>query len=84
MLPRGYLLLHYKIYIVYREFVVTLIIGVLHFTILPICTFSGTFVSNACLRLFVVVLQDLHCLQRFYHSVDHWGIALNRRTKYHI
>ena len=19
-------------------------------------------------------LQDLHCLQRFYHNVDHWGI----------
>ena len=28
--------------------------------------------SNACLRLFVVVLQDLHCLQRFYHNIDHW------------
>ena len=27
--------------------------------------------SNTCLRLFVVVLQDLHCLQRFYHNVDH-------------
>ena len=29
---------------------------------------------NACLRLFVVVLQDLHCLQRSYHNVDHWCI----------
>ena len=25
--------------------------------------------SNPCLRLFVVILQDLHCLQRFYHNV---------------
>ena len=32
---------------------------------------------NACLRLFVVILQDLHCLQRFYHNVDHWGIKLS-------
>ena len=32
--------------------------------------------SNACLRLFVVVLQDLHCLQRFYHNIDHWCITL--------
>ena len=32
--------------------------------------------SNPCLRLFVVILQDLHCLQRFYHNVDHWGIKL--------
>ena len=33
--------------------------------------------SIACLRLFVVILQDLHSLQRFfYHSVDHWGIKL--------
>ena len=30
--------------------------------------------SIACLRLFVVILQDLHCLQRFYHKVDHWDI----------
>ena len=32
--------------------------------------------SNPCLRLFVVILQDLHCLQRFYHNVDHLGIKL--------
>ena len=32
--------------------------------------------SNPCLRLFVVILQDLHCLQRSYHNVDHWGIKL--------
>ena len=32
--------------------------------------------SNACLRLFVVVLQDLHCLHRSYHNVDHWYITL--------
>ena len=39
---------------------------------------------NACLRLFVVLLQDLHCLQRFYHNVDHWGIKLYYHTKFHI
>ena len=51
-----------------------LIIGVLYFTIIPIFTFSGALLvryRNACLRLFVVVLQDLYCLQRFYHNVDH-------------
>ena len=33
-------------YIVYRDFITTLIIGVLHFTIMPISTFSGAFVSE--------------------------------------
>ena len=37
--------------------------------------------SNPCLRLFVVILQDLHCLQRFYHNVDHWGIELYYHKK---
>ena len=32
--------------------------------------------GNACLRLFVVILQDLHCLQRSYRNVDHWCITL--------
>ena len=32
--------------------------------------------SIPCLRLFVVLLQDLHCLQRFYHNVDHRHITL--------
>ena len=32
--------------------------------------------SNASLRLFVVILQDLHCLHRSYHNVDHWDKAL--------
>ena len=92
-----------------------LIIGVLSFTITPISTFSGAFVSeisnaclrlfymvyidfitmfhsgiklfhhtnfgllvryrNACLRLFVVLLQDLHCLQRFYHVDQKFSMA---------
>ena len=73
-------MLYYKIYIVYIDLITTLIIGVLSSTITPISTFSGAFVSeidnNPCLRLFVVILQDLHCLQRFYHNVDHWGIEL--------
>ena len=37
---------------------------------------------NACLRLFVVVLKDLHCLQRFYHNVDLWGIRLYHYTNF--
>ena len=37
--------------------------------------------SNPCLRLFVVILQDLHCLQRFYHNVDHCGIKLYYHKK---
>ena len=32
---------------------------------------------NACLRLFVVV-QDLHCLQRFYQNIHYWHITLYR------
>ena len=58
----------------------------LSFTITPISTFSRAFVSeiqyNACLKLFVVILQDLHCLQRFYHNVDHWGIKLYKTHIY--
>ena len=33
--------------------------------------------SNACLRLFVVLLQDLHCLQGCYHNIDHWFTLLS-------
>ena len=36
----------YKIYMVYIDFITTLIIGVLSFTITPISTFSGAFVSE--------------------------------------
>ena len=71
----------------YRDYITMLIIGVLHFTIIPILTFSGAFISeiqNPCLRLFVVILQDLHCLQRFYHNDDHWRIKLYNHTKFHI
>ena len=39
---------------------------------------------NACLSLFVVVIQDLHCLQIFYRNIDHWGIELYHHTKCHI
>ena len=74
----------YKIYMVYQDFITLLIFGVLSSTITPISTFSGAFVSNACLRLFVVVLQDLHCLQRSYHNVDHYCITLYHHTNFHI
>ena len=37
--------------------------------------------SIACLRLFVVIL---HCLQRFYHKVDHWGIKLHYYTNFDL
>ena len=36
--------------------------------------------GNTCLRLFVVILQDLHGLQRCYHNVDHWCITLYQHT----
>ena len=39
-------MIYYKIYIVYRDFITTLIIGILDFTIIPIFTFSGAFVSE--------------------------------------
>ena len=39
--------------------------------------------SNDCLRLFVVILQDLHCLHRPYHNVDDWGIKLYHHTNFH-
>ena len=39
-------MLYYKIYIVYRDLITMLIIGVLHFTITPISTFSRASVSK--------------------------------------
>ena len=39
-------MLYYKIYIVYRDFITTFIIGVLNFTITPISTFSSVSVSK--------------------------------------
>ena len=46
MLAWGYLLLYYKIYIVYRDLITMLIIGVLYFIITPISTFCEAFVSE--------------------------------------
>ena len=69
-----YLLLYYKIYIVYIDLITPLITGSLHFTSIPISTFSGAFVSEIryCLPgLFVVILQDLHCLHRTYWGIKH-------------
>ena len=40
------MLLYYKIYIVYRDFITMLMIGILDFTIIPIFTFNGAFVSE--------------------------------------
>ena len=64
-------------------------ISILHFTIIPISTLILMELllvrySNPCLRLFIVILQDLHCLHRFYHNVDHWGIELYYHKKFHI
>ena len=64
---------------VYRDFITMVIIEVLSFTIIPISTFRGAIVSEIqkCLPeailviVLVVLLQDLHCLQRSYHNVDH-------------
>ena len=74
------------IYMVYRDFITTLIFGVLSSTITPISLLELLLVrySNACLRLFVVVLQDLHCLQRSYHNVDDWCIMLYHHINFHI
>ena len=43
MIARGYF---YKIYIVYRDFITTLIIGVLNITVIQNVTFSGAFISQ--------------------------------------
>ena len=77
-------MLYYKIYI---DLIITLIIGALHFTSIPISTFSGALLVRygiVCLRLFVVILQDLHCLHRSYHNVDHCGIKLYHHINFHI
>ena len=70
MLARGYLLFYYKIYIVYRDFITTLIIDVLNYTIIQNFTFSRAFISQIqdCvastiihgLRLFLFILQEVH------------------------
>ena len=73
-------------YIVYRDVITTLIFGLVSFIIMSIFTFSEAFVGESivCLRLFVVILQDLHCLQRFYHDFDHWDIMLYHHTYIHM
>ena len=45
------------------------------FTIIQILNLLLVKYSNACLRLLVVILQDLHCLHRSYHNVDRWGLS---------
>ena len=62
-----------------------MIIGVLSFTITPISTFSGAFVSEVYTVMLAqgYFLQDLHGLQRFYHNIDHWGIKLYHHTNFH-
>ena len=75
----------YKIYIVYRDVITLLIFGLVSFTIISVLVkLLLVRYSIACLRLFVVILQDLHCLQRFYHNVDHWGIKLYHHTNFHM
>ena len=71
-------LFFYKIYMymVYRDVITMLIFGLISFTTISISLLVKLLLvrySIACLRLFVVILQDLHCLQRFYHNSDHWG-----------
>ena len=62
-----------------------LIFGVLSFTIIPISTeLLLVKYNNACLRLFVVILLDLHCLQRSYHNVDHLYITLYHHTNFQL
>ena len=36
--------------------------------------------SNACLRLFVVILQDLYYLHISYHNINHWCNTLYQHT----
>ena len=66
---------------VYIDFITMLIIEVLSFSIIPISTFRGAIVSEIqkCLPK-AILLQDLHCLQRFYHSVGHWGTIIQNFT----
>ena len=61
---------------VYRDFITMLIFRVLSFTIIPIFELLLVKYTNACLRLFVFILQDLHCSHRFYRNVDHLYITL--------
>ena len=66
-----------SIYIVYRDFITTLIIGVLSFTITPISTCSLALLvryRNACLRLFVVILQDIYIVYRDFISTLFIGV----------
>ena len=68
-------MLYYKFYIVYRDFITTLIIRVLSFAITHLAELLLVRCRNVCMN-FVVILQDLHCLQIFYHKVDHWSINI--------
>ena len=85
---------YYKIYIVYRDFITTLIIGILDFTIIPIFTFSGAFVSEIQKSLpeaiccyitrFTLFTEILSVDHRFYHNVDHRHITLYHHTNFYF
>ena len=47
-----------------------MIIHALHITIILIVELLLVRYSNTCLRLFFVILKDLHCLHRCYHNVE--------------
>ena len=64
-------------YIIYRDFITMLIIALPSHQFPHLVELLLVRYSNARLRLFVVILQDLHSLQRFYH---HWCITLYHHT----
>ena len=76
--------LYYKMYIIYRDFITMLIIALPSHQFPHLMELLLVKYSNACLRLYVVILQDLHCLQRLYHNIDHWCITLYHRTNFQI
>ena len=59
------------------------IIGVLSFTVIHISTFSGSEIEYF-LPEAICCYVHIHCLQIFYHNVDHWGIKLYHHTNFHI
>ena len=64
MLALGYLLLYYKIYIVYIDLITTLIIGVPSHQFPHLMELLLVRYSNPCLRLFVVVYYKIYIVYR--------------------
>ena len=80
---------YYKIYIVYRDFITTVVIGILNYTIIQNYTILSSHLAGLLLvryrivwpilhglRLFLFILQEVHCFNMMMHYTHGGTISL--------